>query len=221
MKSKRQQEILRLIAKYDIDTQEELRARLAENGFTATQATVSRDMRDLKIIKSSGADGKYKYVFHEPANDAKLQTRYAKVLREAVKAYDSGKGYQFTTYLHFHVMRAVRAQLPDSRIKEISGNESVKDDDSEGAALFDFIADDTAAVSFQSIEQREMRLIVRRAVAMLPKDSRICICLNFFENITQKQIAVITGYSESKVHAAIMRGLHTLYKNKALRALYY
>ena len=148
------------------------------------------------------------------------QCMYA-ALREAVKAYDSGKGYQFTTYLHFHVMRAVRAQLPDSRIKEISGNESVKDDDSEGAALFDFIADDTAAVSFQSIEQREMRLIVRRAVAMLPNDSRICICLNFFENITQKQIAVITGYSESKVHAAIMRGLHTLYKNKALRALYY
>ena len=63
MKSKRQQEILRLIAKYDIDTQEELRAKLAENGFNATQATVSRDMRDLKIIKSSGSDGRYKYVF--------------------------------------------------------------------------------------------------------------------------------------------------------------
>ena len=102
-----------------------------------------------------------------------------------------------------------------------SGKSLLKDDDSEGTELFDFIADDTAAVSFQSIEQREMRLIVRRAVAMLPNDSRICICLNFFENITQKQIAVITGYSESKVHAAIMRGLQTLYKNKALRALYY
>jgi transcriptional regulator of arginine metabolism len=88
MKSKRQQEILRLIAKYDIDTQEELRAKLAENGFNATQATVSRDMRDLKIIKSSGSDGRYKYVFQEPVNDAKLQTRYAKVLREAVKAVD-------------------------------------------------------------------------------------------------------------------------------------
>ncbi len=88
MKSKRQQEILRLISKYNIDTQEELRQRLAENGFNATQATVSRDMRDLKIIKSSGSDGKYKYVFHEPLSDAKLQTRYAKVLREAVKTVD-------------------------------------------------------------------------------------------------------------------------------------
>lgn len=142
-------------------------------------------------------------------------------LREAVKAYDSGKGYKFTTYLHFHVMNAVRVQLPDGRIREISGNESVKDDDSEGAELFDFIADDTAAVSFQSIEQREMRRIVRQAVAMLPNDSRICIKLNFFENITQKQIAVITGYSESKVRAAIMKGLRALYKDKDLRALYY
>ena len=70
MKSKRQQEILRLIAKYDIDTQEELRAKLAENGFNATQATVSRDMRDLKIIKSSGSDGRYKYVFQEPVDVA-------------------------------------------------------------------------------------------------------------------------------------------------------
>lgn len=148
------------------------------------------------------------------------QCMYA-ALREAVKAYDNSKGYKFNTYLRYHVINAVKAQLPDSGIIETSGNVAVNDADGDNRELFDYIPDEIAAVPFENIERRDLCATVRRAVSELPHDSRICICLNFFENITQKQIAVITGYSESKVHAAIMRGLHTLYKNKALRALYY
>jgi transcriptional regulator of arginine metabolism len=61
MKNKRQQKILELIERYQIDTQEDLIRRLSEAGFVATQATISRDIRELKLVKTTTADGIYKY----------------------------------------------------------------------------------------------------------------------------------------------------------------
>ena len=52
MKSARHEKIIELIQEYDIDTQEELAARLNEAGFKVTQATVSRDIRALKLMKA-------------------------------------------------------------------------------------------------------------------------------------------------------------------------
>jgi transcriptional regulator of arginine metabolism len=89
MKNKRQAEILRLISTYDIDTQEELRARLRQSGFEATQATVSRDMRELKIVKASAGNGKYKYIYQTTASDMLLQNRFTTILKEAVKSVDT------------------------------------------------------------------------------------------------------------------------------------
>lgn len=54
----RQLKILELIAKNNIDTQEELVARLRDEGFNVTQATVSRDIKDMGIIKTMASDGK-------------------------------------------------------------------------------------------------------------------------------------------------------------------
>ena len=51
MKLKRQKKIIELINKYDIDTQQELAQRLIEEGFEVTQATVSRDIRELNLTK--------------------------------------------------------------------------------------------------------------------------------------------------------------------------
>lgn len=62
VKSKRQEKILELIRKYDIETQDELLGRLGEVGIRTTQATVSRDIRDLKLAKVTTPDGAYKYV---------------------------------------------------------------------------------------------------------------------------------------------------------------
>lgn len=89
MKNKRQSEIIRLISEFNIDTQEELKSKLAENGYIATQATVSRDMRELKIIKASDGKGNFKYVCHVPVSDRALKSRYSTVLREAVKSVDT------------------------------------------------------------------------------------------------------------------------------------
>ena len=62
MKNTRQQKILEIIDKYDIDTQETLIQKLEEVGFSVTQTTVSRDIRQLKLVKGMTGKGTYKYV---------------------------------------------------------------------------------------------------------------------------------------------------------------
>ena len=61
MKSKRHLKILEIIAERDIETQEDLAEALKSEGFDVTQATVSRDIKNLKLIKMQGPPGKYKY----------------------------------------------------------------------------------------------------------------------------------------------------------------
>ena len=61
MKSERQARILEIISKHEIKTQEEITARLQSEGFKATQATVSRDLRELKLTKRMGSSGAYRY----------------------------------------------------------------------------------------------------------------------------------------------------------------
>lgn len=62
MKNARQQKILELIEKYDIDTQETLIERLTEIGISVTQTTISRDIKQLKLVKGMTGKGTYKYV---------------------------------------------------------------------------------------------------------------------------------------------------------------
>lgn len=62
MKKNRQEKLLELISRYEIDTQDELIGRLREHGFDVTQATISRDIRELKIAKMMTGRGVYRYV---------------------------------------------------------------------------------------------------------------------------------------------------------------
>lgn len=62
MKAQRQRKILEIIEKYDIDTQEALIDKLAEEGFSVTQTTASRDIRQLKLVKGMTGKGTYKYI---------------------------------------------------------------------------------------------------------------------------------------------------------------
>ena len=64
MKVSRHAKIIELIGQYDIETQEELAEYLNSAGFKVTQATVSRDIRDLKLTKVSVSGGRQKYVIH-------------------------------------------------------------------------------------------------------------------------------------------------------------
>ena len=65
MKNARQQKILEIIEKYDIDTQDTLIKRLGEEGYIVTQTTISRDIRQLNLVKGQNAEGTYKYVVPE------------------------------------------------------------------------------------------------------------------------------------------------------------
>ena len=62
MKKGRQDKILELISKYEIETQDELMEFLGREGYAVTQATVSRDIRDLDLVKVALPEGRYKYV---------------------------------------------------------------------------------------------------------------------------------------------------------------
>lgn len=62
MKKNRQEKMLELISRYEIETQDELIDRLREHGYDVTQATVSRDIRELKIAKMTTGRGTYRYV---------------------------------------------------------------------------------------------------------------------------------------------------------------
>ena len=62
MKAQRQRKILDIIENYDIDTQEALIEKLAEEGFIVTQTTASRDIRQLKLVKGPTGKGTYKYI---------------------------------------------------------------------------------------------------------------------------------------------------------------
>ncbi len=80
----RQMKILELIVKQDIDKQEEIVRCLNEEGFNVTQATVSRDIKDLNIIKVLANDGKnYKYI-PQKAKEEKTFDKYHKLFRNAV-----------------------------------------------------------------------------------------------------------------------------------------
>ena len=90
MKLARHEKIIELIKEYDIDTQEELAARLNEAGFKVTQATVSRDIRALKMTKVAGKDGKSRYAILQDTQP-RLGDQYTRVLNDAVVSIDVGQ----------------------------------------------------------------------------------------------------------------------------------
>ena len=90
MKVARHEKIKELIQQYDIDTQEELASRLNEAGFQVTQATVSRDIRALKMMKVTGKDGKSRYVILQEL-PTELGEKYTRVLHDALLTIDQGQ----------------------------------------------------------------------------------------------------------------------------------
>lgn len=86
MKSDRHTKIVELIGKYDIETQEELAEKLTEAGFQVTQATVSRDIRELKLTKVSNGDRGQKYALLQSTDD--MGDKYIRVLKDGFLSMD-------------------------------------------------------------------------------------------------------------------------------------
>lgn len=83
MKSKRHSAILKLIASENIETQEDLASLLSEQGYKVTQATVSRDIKELRLIKVQTGEGRYKYATVERA-ESDLQDRFISMFSSCV-----------------------------------------------------------------------------------------------------------------------------------------
>lgn len=88
MKTKRQDEILRLISGNDIETQEDLVSELRSMGYKVTQATVSRDIRELHLIKVAAKGGGFKYARPE-RHETAVSERLARILTDSLVNVDS------------------------------------------------------------------------------------------------------------------------------------
>lgn len=85
MKASRHEKILEIIRKYNVETQEELSAHLEQEGYPVTQATVSRDIRQLKLTKVALSNGRQKYaVIGEKQKDNK----FIRVFKEGFRSMD-------------------------------------------------------------------------------------------------------------------------------------
>ena len=88
MKSARQIAILDIITENPIETQEDLADALRAHGFQVTQATVSRDIKELRLVKALSADGAYRYVTSDK-NENSLNERLIRMFSETVLSIDS------------------------------------------------------------------------------------------------------------------------------------
>ena len=131
MKKNRQGRILQLIQEENIETQEELADRLSEEGYVVTQATVSRDIRELKIGKIPSGNGKQKYAVltHD---DAHLADKYIRVLRNGFVSMDNAQNILVIKTVAGMAM-AVAAAVDAMKLKEVVG--SIAGDDTIMVAI--------------------------------------------------------------------------------------
>ena len=140
MKTKRQTKMLELIKKHDIETQEELSDYLQKEGYQVTQATVSRDIRELKLTKVAMSNGRQKYAALTEANED-LSEKYTRVFRDAFVSMDMAQNMLVIKTVSGMAM-AVAAAIDAMHLHEIVG--CIAGDDTIMCAVRS--VDDTIAV---------------------------------------------------------------------------
>ncbi|MDO5389926.1 MAG: arginine repressor [Eubacteriales bacterium] len=120
MKLKRHTKILELIHEYEIETQEELALRLEEAGFKVTQATVSRDIRELCLTKVANKKGRSIYAVLQGQNP-NLSEKYSRVLRDAFVSMDTAQNILVIKTVPGMAM-GVAAALDELKFGEIIGS---------------------------------------------------------------------------------------------------
>ena len=88
MKSQRQAKILEIISTKNVETQEQLLAALQQEGFRGTQATISRDIKELRIVKELTSLGTYRYTTSSNEMSGSFSSRLNTIFRECVISYD-------------------------------------------------------------------------------------------------------------------------------------
>ena len=119
MKVNRHAKIVELINKYQIETQDELAEYLNEAGFKVTQATVSRDIRDLKLTKVPAENGRQKYAVLQSAQNG-MTEKYVRILRDGFSSMDMAQNILVLKTVSGMAM-AVAAALDAMNWNEIVG----------------------------------------------------------------------------------------------------
>ena len=119
MKIERHSKIISLISQYDIETQEELAEKLNESGFQVTQATISRDIRELKLTKIAKPGGGSKYAVLQNMNQ-EMSQKYISILKNSFQSMDLAQNILVIKTVSGMAMAAAAA-LDDMNFQEIVG----------------------------------------------------------------------------------------------------
>ena len=138
MKKVRLGKIIEIIEKRDVETQEELAALLKEAGYDVTQATVSRDIRELKLSKVPTGNGRQKYVALKQ-DDSHLGDKYIRVLKDGFMSMDMAQNILVLKTVPGMAM-AVAAAIDAIKFKEIVGS---------------IAGDDTIMVAVRTVEETQ------------------------------------------------------------------
>ncbi len=131
MQSERQMKILELISEHDIETQDVLAAYLREAGFKTTQATISRDIRTLKLTKVVDDRGHFKYVAGKQNQEAQID-KYRRILRDGLISMDQAENILVLRTVPGMAM-AVAASVDAMNWKQVAG--SIAGDDNVFCAV--------------------------------------------------------------------------------------
>ena len=141
MKSKRQAQILELIREQDIETQNQMMEALAERGIKSTQATLSRDIKELRLVKKLSPNGVYCYATPAQDDSGERDVRLRKIFRECVISFDTAQNIVVIRTLP-GLANAAAAALDHMDIKDLVGTIAGDDTaflamrDGESAVLF-------------------------------------------------------------------------------------
>lgn len=143
MKNARQRKILEIIEEFEVETQEELAARLSEAGFQVTQATVSRDIRTMHLYKKSIGNGRQKYAV-DSENEVALDEKYNRVLKDGFVSIDMAQNILVIKTVSGMAM-AVAAAVDAMNFSEIVGT---------------IAGDDTIMMAIRTVE--DTRLVMEK-----------------------------------------------------------
>lgn len=127
MKTGRQSKIYELIGKNEIETQEELAALLNQSGYKVTQATVSRDIRELKLTKVTGEGGKQKYAAMGN-HDTLVTDKYIRVLCDGLVSMDMAQNIlviKTVSGMAMAVAAALDSLMLDGVVGSIAGDDTI------------------------------------------------------------------------------------------------
>ena len=139
LKKNRHNTILEIIARQEIDTQEELARQLKEAGYDVTQATVSRDIRELNLYKVSADGGKQNYAILQQEDSRHLEDKYIRVLKDGFSSMDMAQNILVVKTVSGMAM-AVAAAIDAMHFQEIVGS---------------IAGDDTIMMAVRTVEDTE------------------------------------------------------------------